>query len=97
MVGRREAGARLGHTVISVAVSDDDALFAAGAANKACVYSTVTGEACAKFMAKGPVTSVVFAGMGEERGCWRAPSLARSRCGMSPRRASRMRSSLAAK
>ena len=54
----------VGDTVISVAVSDDDALLAVGSTNKkAIVYSTSTGAELASFTAKAGINAVVFSGV----------------------------------
>ena len=57
----------VGETVISVAVSGDDSLFAVGSTNKkAIVYTTSNGATVASFTAKSMINSVVFAGVGED-------------------------------
>ena len=64
-MGAAKLERNVGDTVISVSVSEDDSLFAAGAVNrKAVIYSTASGEVVATFMARGPINAVVLAGMG---------------------------------
>ena len=54
---------QLGDTVITVAVSLDESIFAAGAANKrVTVVSTSSGEELAQFTCAAGVNAVTFAG-----------------------------------